>query len=119
MARSSRPCPGHVLSCSNVLPSPMRLLPVLPRSSPSENDALPGAELDGCPTGRPAATSESDVLAGLPREQVPWEKRVYFEVFGCQMNKLDAELMVGVLEDGALVGGISIDDLLTHLLTRR
>jgi tRNA-2-methylthio-N6-dimethylallyladenosine synthase len=30
---------------------------------------------------------------------VPWEKRVYFEVFGCQMNKLDAELMAAALED--------------------
>lgn len=27
--------------------------------------------------------------------------------------------LVGVLEDGRLIGGISIDDLLSHLLTRR
>src|SRR6185503_20008134 len=27
------------------------------------------------------------------------EKLVYFEVFGCQMNKLDAELMLAVLQD--------------------
>ncbi len=32
--------------------------------------------------------------AGVPRQ-----KRVYFEVFGCQMNKLDAELMMSVLYD--------------------
>src|SRR5262245_8952037 len=29
----------------------------------------------------------------------PPEKRVYFEVFGCQMNKLDAELMLAALLD--------------------
>src|SRR5262245_35126251 len=27
------------------------------------------------------------------------EKLVYFEVFGCQMNKLDAELMLATLSD--------------------
>ena len=27
------------------------------------------------------------------------DRRVYFEVFGCQMNKLDAELMLGVLNE--------------------
>ncbi|MEM7262511.1 MAG: tRNA (N6-isopentenyl adenosine(37)-C2)-methylthiotransferase MiaB [Planctomycetota bacterium] len=31
--------------------------------------------------------------------EVPQERRVYLEVFGCQMNKLDAELMMGVLDD--------------------
>ncbi len=33
-----------------------------------------------------------------PRE-VPRQRRVYFEVFGCQMNKLDAELMLEILVD--------------------
>ena len=32
-------------------------------------------------------------------ESVPLARRVYFEVFGCQMNKLDAELMMSVLYD--------------------
>jgi tRNA-2-methylthio-N6-dimethylallyladenosine synthase len=35
--------------------------------------------------------------AADPAGDLPVEKRVYFEVFGCQMNKLDAELMLGVL----------------------
>ena len=30
---------------------------------------------------------------------VPRERRVYLEVFGCQMNKLDAELLLGALDD--------------------
>ena len=30
-------------------------------------------------------------------DAVPMERRVYFEVFGCQMNKLDAELMMEIL----------------------
>ena len=30
---------------------------------------------------------------------VPKHRRVYMEVFGCQMNKLDGELMVGALEE--------------------
>lgn len=38
--------------------------------------------------------SELDHQAG----DVPREKRVYFEVFGCQMNKLDSELMVESLQ---------------------
>ena len=46
-----------------------------------------------------------DELAAGPGSEmtggVPLDRRVYFEVFGCQMNKLDAELMLGVLnEDG-------------------
>lgn len=31
--------------------------------------------------------------------ELPRERRVYFEVFGCQMNKLDAELMVESLSE--------------------
>ena len=32
---------------------------------------------------------------------VPKARKVYFEVFGCQMNKLDAELMLeGLLQKG-------------------
>ena len=32
---------------------------------------------------------------------VPKDRKVYFEVFGCQMNKLDAELMLeGLLQKG-------------------
>ena len=43
-----------------------------------------------------AASPGSEMTGG-----VPLDRRVYFEVFGCQMNKLDAELMLGVLnEDG-------------------
>ena len=34
-------------------------------------------------------------------EVVPKSRRVYFEVFGCQMNKLDAELMLeGMMQRG-------------------
>ena len=47
------------------------------------------------PEPRPAAT---DSTGALP---APRERRVFLEVFGCQMNKLDGELMLGVLaEDG-------------------
>ncbi len=50
--------------------------------------------------GLPPATFRSPpARAGDPSADVPPEKRVYFEVFGCQMNKLDAELMLGALLD--------------------
>ena len=41
-------------------------------------------------------TAQLDPAEG---ENVAAERRVYFEVFGCQMNKLDAELMMSVLYD--------------------
>jgi tRNA-2-methylthio-N6-dimethylallyladenosine synthase len=40
---------------------------------------------------------------------IPEEKRVYLEVFGCQMNKLDGELLTGVLLDRGYVLTDSID----------
>ncbi len=38
------------------------------------------------------------------------KKRVYFEVFGCQMNKLDAELMVGTLMENGYSLTENIDE---------
>lgn len=69
----------------------MRLLPLLANN--------PGPVPDTLPPSEPVGATEGEVLVGSGIAPVPWEKRVYFEVFGCQMNKLDAELMVGVLED--------------------
>lgn len=68
----------------------MRWLPVLPVS---ETPVGSGALTLGDPADRGAPAA-----AALPLE-VAREKRVYLEVFGCQMNKLDAELMLGVLDD--------------------
>ncbi len=53
-------------------------------------------------------TGETTVFAPLPGDaagagaaaglaDTPKERRVYFEVFGCQMNKLDAEIMLEIL----------------------
>src|SRR5262245_49674258 len=71
----------------------MRFLPVL---SPTPDRASPHGEggegislLD--PAGDAAAGHEAAAVAGATR--------AYFEVFGCQMNKLDAELMMGALLD--------------------
>ena len=50
--------------------------------------------------GLPPATFRTPPARGQdPAREVPPERRVYFEVFGCQMNKLDAELMLGALLD--------------------
>jgi tRNA-2-methylthio-N6-dimethylallyladenosine synthase len=62
----------------------VKLLPIL---SPSE--ASPAS--DKGPAGEPLARVGERPVEG------PLQKRVYFEVFGCQMNKLDAELMLAVL----------------------
>ena len=66
----------------------MRLLPVLP----------------ACETTPPSiegGLGESAAPGPLSSARVPRERAVYFEVFGCQMNKLDAELMIDVLgEEG-------------------
>jgi len=67
--------------------APLKLLPVL------------GQDLDAHAAAPREAAPEGEVYASCDPRQAPWEKRVYFEVFGCQMNKLDGELMVGVLED--------------------
>jgi tRNA-2-methylthio-N6-dimethylallyladenosine synthase len=42
---------------------------------------------------------EPDLAPAAGPEDVPLSRRVYLEVFGCQMNKLDAELLVGALAD--------------------
>ncbi|MGQ9591446.1 MAG: tRNA (N6-isopentenyl adenosine(37)-C2)-methylthiotransferase MiaB [Planctomycetota bacterium] len=57
----------------------MRLLPIL--------NPPPGG----------AAAPEGSRTAARAAEEVPREKRVHFEVFGCQMNKLDAEIVLGAL----------------------
>jgi len=61
----------------------MRWLPVI---SPEPQRAAHGA------TVAASAAPSSEHRGGV-------EHRVYFEVFGCQMNKLDAELMLGVLDE--------------------
>lgn len=45
------------------------------------------------------AMPEGEVYASEQAAEVPLDRRVYFEVFGCQMNKLDGELMMGTLLD--------------------
>jgi len=77
----------------------MRPLPVVEPRNPRAFGAARLLEADN----RPQLSAESSLLD--PGE-VPWEKRVYFEVFGCQMNKLDAELMLDVLlESGYRITG--------------
>ena len=66
----------------------MRLLPVLPTSETS-------------PPMMEGGAAESVAAVTSDGARVPRERAVYFEVFGCQMNKLDAELMIDVLgEEG-------------------
>ena len=49
---------------------------------------------------KPPSLLNSARLSARPAHaQVPKSKTVYFEVFGCQMNKLDAELMLATLLD--------------------
>jgi tRNA-2-methylthio-N6-dimethylallyladenosine synthase len=62
----------------------MRWLPVIPHSPTATPD-------------RP--THAVGILDDMDARDAPFEKRVYMEVFGCQMNKLDAELMLGVLSE--------------------
>ncbi len=71
---------------------PLKVLPsTAPSSAPAARPRLPaagaylGSFLD--------AELEAEALAAAP------DRRVYFEVFGCQMNKLDAELMMSILYD--------------------
>ncbi len=66
----------------------MRWLPVIPNTSESPAATLPL---------EPGATPQADV--GAEPTAVPRARRVYVEVFGCQMNKLDAELLFAVLTD--------------------
>ena len=77
----------------------MRPLPVVEPGNPRASGEARLLEADN----RPQLSAESSLLD--PGE-VPWEKRVYLEVFGCQMNKLDAELMLDVLlESGYRITG--------------
>ena len=70
-------------------------VPVLLPQEPSDGVAHPSLPPgDG---GAPVLR-ESDLWLA-PGEDLPRDKRVYFEVFGCQMNKLDAELAMGVLAE--------------------
>ena len=49
----------------------------------------------------PVFQAKPDLLSSPDSGTEDLRKRVYFEVFGCQMNKLDAELMLGtLLENG-------------------
>ena len=49
----------------------------------------------------PVFQAKPDLLSSPNSGTEDLRKRVYFEVFGCQMNKLDAELMLGtLLENG-------------------
>ena len=74
----------------------MRHLPVL---GPSLTSSISSA------AARDAAPEPEDAVrpTGGARTDVPREKRVCFEVFGCQMNKLDAELMMSLLLDAGYV----------------
>jgi len=59
---------------------------------------VPDLELPWKPVGREVAARDGPTPSSGEADGVlPRSKRVYFEVFGCQMNKLDAELMFGVL----------------------
>jgi tRNA-2-methylthio-N6-dimethylallyladenosine synthase len=72
----------------------VRFLPVI-EQSPGAASPDPGS------TGVSLREPGTRERAETPTDPAvtPWEKRVYFEVFGCQMNKLDAELMMAALED--------------------
>lgn len=83
----------------------MRLLPLVQPVEPQEFRAAHGGGISPLPEPAERA-SLSPRAASADAREVPWEKRVYFEVFGCQMNKLDSELMVDVLlEDGYRLTG--------------
>ncbi|MCZ6793480.1 MAG: tRNA (N6-isopentenyl adenosine(37)-C2)-methylthiotransferase MiaB [Planctomycetota bacterium] len=71
----------------------MRWLPVLSSPTSPTESPPPLSDRDERPEGsvRPAPSP------------APLERRVYLEVFGCQMNKLDAELMLAVLDDAGYV----------------
>jgi tRNA-2-methylthio-N6-dimethylallyladenosine synthase len=57
--------------------------------------------LSGAPASGEAAAPREDHRALLTADpaHVPRHRRVHLEVFGCQMNKLDAELLVSALFD--------------------
>ncbi len=75
----------------------MRPLPVLSRI-PTSEPTVPQVGTSSADDHR-TPSADGEVWGSASTADVPWEKRVYFEVFGCQMNKLDAELMVGALEE--------------------
>jgi tRNA-2-methylthio-N6-dimethylallyladenosine synthase len=62
----------------------------------------------------PVFKLEDELVDALPAfdldPSVPRSRRVYLEVFGCQMNKLDAELMVGALLEHGYRVTDQIDD---------
>ena len=81
----------------------MRWLPVLPSGDRSTGDASVGSKT------LPAGALGDALVDGAPQDAlltadasaaVPFERRVWIEVFGCQMNKLDSELLLDVLLDG-------------------
>ena len=82
----------------------MRWLPVV--KTENGESSIQERSSEGSRIGEGLLTEGScDELAASPGSEMiggaPLDRRVYFEVFGCQMNKLDAELMLGVLnEDG-------------------
>jgi tRNA-2-methylthio-N6-dimethylallyladenosine synthase len=76
----------------------LRLLPVISEPRAHSAAGAPATDSDPVPDTEPARL-DGEVVASPNPHEAPWEKRVYFEVFGCQMNKLDAELMMGVLAD--------------------
>lgn len=80
----------------------MRWLPVLP---PETGEEISREDPAGNPPagegllGEGACDEHSIRADAGTKGEVGIERRVYFEVFGCQMNKLDAELMLGVLNE--------------------
>ena len=81
------------------MPETIQELPVLPGDpeKPERRKQGPAAYLS--PPPEMCASVGATLSDGKEAEQVPTQRRVYFEVFGCQMNKLDAELMMSVLYD--------------------
>ncbi len=80
----------------------MRWLPVLPAETGEEfnREGQPGDAPAGEGLLSEGACDEHSVRADVEAAAgAGIDRRVYFEVFGCQMNKLDAELMLGVLNE--------------------
>ena len=80
----------------------MRWLPVVKTEKGASS--VEGNSLAESAVGEGLLTEGScDELSASPGPEitgsVSFDRRVYFEVFGCQMNKLDAELMLGVLNE--------------------
>jgi tRNA-2-methylthio-N6-dimethylallyladenosine synthase len=79
----------------------MHFLPVLPASGsgPKLAGSSPAAAFAGGERTLGADELLDETREPALEELVPFEKRLHLEVFGCQMNKLDAEILLGTLLD--------------------